>query len=274
MGSKELVAWLPTLLGLGADDVVGIPAVAYPTYDVGARLAGATSGGRRPRCLRPGPTTAIRPAAGLNCPSNPTGAVLAAAHLRQGRRLGPRRRRRGGVDECYAELGWSDDPGAEHPRPRGVRRQPRGAARRLLAVQAVQPRRVSGRVRRGGRGAGAPAARGAQARGDDRPVAGPACDGRRPRRRRPRRRTEAAVCGPTGLLRETLERAGFRIDASEAGLYLWCDQGEDAGRAWPGSPTAGCSWRRATFYGAAGAQHVRVALTATDERVAAAASRW
>ena len=29
-----------------------------------------------------------------------------------------------------------------------------------------------------------------------------------------------------------------------------------------------------TFYGAAGAQHVRVALTATDERIAAAASRW
>src|SRR6476469_5702729 len=42
IGSKELVAWLPTLLGLGADDVVGIPAVAYPTFDVGARLARAT----------------------------------------------------------------------------------------------------------------------------------------------------------------------------------------------------------------------------------------
>ena len=41
MGSKELVAWLPTLLGLGAGDIVGFPGVAYPTYDVGARLAGA-----------------------------------------------------------------------------------------------------------------------------------------------------------------------------------------------------------------------------------------
>jgi aspartate/methionine/tyrosine aminotransferase len=41
IGSKELVAGLPTLLGVGPGDLVGIPAVAYPTYDVGARLAGA-----------------------------------------------------------------------------------------------------------------------------------------------------------------------------------------------------------------------------------------
>ncbi|MEO7746801.1 MAG: aminotransferase class I/II-fold pyridoxal phosphate-dependent enzyme, partial [Actinomycetota bacterium] len=42
IGSKELVAWLPTLLGLGARDVVVHPEVAYPTYDVGARIASAT----------------------------------------------------------------------------------------------------------------------------------------------------------------------------------------------------------------------------------------
>ena len=41
IGSKELVAWLPLLLGLGPGDVVGFPRVAYPTYDVGARLARA-----------------------------------------------------------------------------------------------------------------------------------------------------------------------------------------------------------------------------------------
>src|SRR6476469_6356399 len=42
IGSKELVAWLPTLLGLGAGDIVAFPEAAYPTYDVGARIAGAT----------------------------------------------------------------------------------------------------------------------------------------------------------------------------------------------------------------------------------------
>ncbi|WP_307785273.1 aminotransferase class I/II-fold pyridoxal phosphate-dependent enzyme [Janibacter melonis] len=44
IGSKELVAWLPTLLGIGAGESVVFPTVAYPTYDVGARIAG------RPRC--------------------------------------------------------------------------------------------------------------------------------------------------------------------------------------------------------------------------------
>lgn len=41
VGSKELVAWLPTQLGLGAGDKVAYPRLAYPTYEVGARLCGA-----------------------------------------------------------------------------------------------------------------------------------------------------------------------------------------------------------------------------------------
>ena len=111
IGSKELVAWLPTLLGLGADDVVGIPAVAYPTYDVGARLARATPGGRRrPRGLRPADHGHPPKLLWLNSPSNPTGAVLGAAHLAK---VVAWARANGVVvasDECYAELGWSDAP--------------------------------------------------------------------------------------------------------------------------------------------------------------------
>src|SRR6202022_4196060 len=34
IGTKELIAWLPTLLGLGPDDVVAVPELAYPTYEV------------------------------------------------------------------------------------------------------------------------------------------------------------------------------------------------------------------------------------------------
>ena len=41
IGTKELVAWLPSLLGCGPGDAVIHPELAYPTYDVGARLAGA-----------------------------------------------------------------------------------------------------------------------------------------------------------------------------------------------------------------------------------------
>ena len=41
-GAELEEAWLPLLLGLGPGDVVAFPRVAYPTYDVGARLAGST----------------------------------------------------------------------------------------------------------------------------------------------------------------------------------------------------------------------------------------
>ena len=68
--------------------------------------------------------------------------------------------------------------------------------------------------------------------------------------------------------------AASRIDHSEAGLYLWATRGEAVlGHRRPGSPSAASWWRPATFYGAAGAQHVRIALTATDERIAAAVRR-
>ena len=43
VGTKEFIAWLPVMLGLDADDTVVYPELAYPTYDVGARLAGVTS---------------------------------------------------------------------------------------------------------------------------------------------------------------------------------------------------------------------------------------
>ena len=40
IGSKELIAGLPTQLGLGAGDLVVYPTLAYPTYEVGAALVG------------------------------------------------------------------------------------------------------------------------------------------------------------------------------------------------------------------------------------------
>src|SRR4051812_32488348 len=73
IGTKELIAWLPTLLGLGAEDLVVVPELAYPTYDVGARLAGA-------QVLVADSLTQIGPQSPalvfINSPSNPTGKVL------------------------------------------------------------------------------------------------------------------------------------------------------------------------------------------------------
>ena len=118
IGSKELVAWLPTLLGVGAGDLVGIPAVAYPTYDVGARLAGATpivvDGLAALGPLTPSTTPKVL---WLNSPSNPTGAVLPVEHLAK---VVAWARRHGVVvaaDECYAELDWRQ-PDPRRPGPR------------------------------------------------------------------------------------------------------------------------------------------------------------
>ncbi|MBV8964741.1 MAG: succinyldiaminopimelate transaminase, partial [Mycobacteriaceae bacterium] len=107
IGTKELIAWLPTLLGLGPDDIVVVPELAYPTYEVGARLAGT-------RVLRADSVTQLgpqRPAlVYLNSPSNPTGRVLGIDHLRK---VVDWARERGALvvsDECYLSLGWDEKP--------------------------------------------------------------------------------------------------------------------------------------------------------------------
>jgi aspartate/methionine/tyrosine aminotransferase len=75
------------------------------------------------------------------------------------------------------------------------------------------------------------------------------------------------------VLRPALEAAGFTVDHSEAGLYLWSTRGEDAWATVDRLAERGILTAPGTFYGPAGDKHVRVALTATDERVAAAAKR-
>jgi aspartate/methionine/tyrosine aminotransferase len=74
-------------------------------------------------------------------------------------------------------------------------------------------------------------------------------------------------------MRAALENAGFRIDESSAGLYLWATRGEDAWATVGDLADHGVLVTPGTFYGAAGGQHVRVALTATDADVAEAARR-
>ncbi|MEU9008011.1 succinyldiaminopimelate transaminase, partial [Streptomyces sp. NPDC048551] len=107
VGSKELVAWLPTQLGLGAGDKVAYPRLAYPTYEVGARLCGAEA------VVYDDPTE-LDPAGvkllWLNSPSNPTGKVLPKEELI---RIVAWAREHGVLlfsDECYLELGWEAEP--------------------------------------------------------------------------------------------------------------------------------------------------------------------
>lgn len=269
IGSKELVAWLPTLLGLGAGDVVVHPEIAYPTYDIGARLAGAT----------PVPAdglTALGPQrvrlVWVNSPANPTGRVLPVEHLRK---VVAWARERGAVvasDECYAELGWEGTPPSLlHPDVTD------GSHDGLLAVYSLSKQSnlagyraglVAGDVRlvrellevRRHAGMIVPApvqAAMVAALGDDAHV-------REQRERYARRRA---------VLRPALESAGFRIDHSQAGLYLWATRDEDCWESVRRLADLGILVAPGAFYGPAGARHVRVCLTATDERVAAAAAR-
>jgi aspartate/methionine/tyrosine aminotransferase len=67
--------------------------------------------------------------------------------------------------------------------------------------------------------------------------------------------------------------AGLSIEHSEAGLYLWATRGESCWDTVAWLAEHGILVAPGEFYGAAGSQHVRVALTATDERVAAAVRR-
>ena len=75
------------------------------------------------------------------------------------------------------------------------------------------------------------------------------------------------------LLVPALAAFGLRIQSSEAGLYLWCTAGEDTWTTVGRLARLGIVVGPGVFYGEAGQGFVRVALTASDERVAAGADR-
>jgi succinyldiaminopimelate transaminase len=269
IGSKELVAGLPAQLGLGPADLVVIPQLAYPTYAVGVRLAGA-------QCLAADSLTAIGPRRvallWLNSPANPTGKILPVTHLRK---VVAWARERGVIvasDECYLELGGAEQPvSILHPDVSD------GDLTGLLAVHSLSKRsNLAGY--RAGFVAGDPALVGellavrkhagmivpapvqaamVAALGDDAHV-----ESQRER-----------YAGRRAVLRSALEGAGFRIDHSQAGLYLWATRDEDCWTTIDWLAGLGIVAAPGTFYGPAGARHVRMALTASDERIAAAAER-
>jgi aspartate/methionine/tyrosine aminotransferase len=75
------------------------------------------------------------------------------------------------------------------------------------------------------------------------------------------------------VLRAAVEGAGFRIDHSTGGLYLWATRDEDCWTTVSALADLGVLVAPGAFYGTAGERHVRFALTATDERITAAAER-
>lgn len=269
VGSKELIGNLPMQLGLGPGDTVAFPSLAYPTYEVGARYAGCTP-------VAADSTVAFGPAAPqllyLNSPANPHGQVLGADHLRK---VVEWCRERGTLlvsDECYLEFVWEGEPASIlHPEING------GSLDGLLAVHSLSKRSnlagyrdafvVGDRaiiaellVLRKHLGFILPrpvAAAMEAALGDDTHV-----DEQRER-----------YAARRSALRAALEGAGFEISHSEGSLYLWATRGEPCRETVRWLADRGILVAPGDFYGPAGEQHVRVAFTATDERVAAAAER-
>ena len=269
IGSKELIGSLALHLGVGPGDLVVYPELAYPTYEVGAALAGARAVATD-ALTRLGPETPAL--VWVNSPSNPSGRVLPPEHLKK---MVDWCRERGAIlvsDECYVECTWEARPvSVLHPSISG------GSPEGILAVHSLSKRSnlagyrcafVAGdpalvgellavRKNLGLMMPGPQQAAMAAALDDDAHAAD----------------QHARYAARRAKLKEALLGAGFTIDHSEASLYLWASRGEDCWATVAGLADQGILVAPGSFYGRAGARHVRVAFTATDERIDTAVAR-
>ncbi|HEX4057707.1 MAG TPA: succinyldiaminopimelate transaminase [Galbitalea sp.] len=270
IGSKELVALIPLLLGLGRGDIVVQPALAYPTYAIGAALVGATTVSSDDPADWPSETKLVW----LNSPSNPDGRVSGIERLHA---AVARARELGAVivnDECYAELVWdSDDPAPCILDPRVI-----GDSRNhVLSVYSLSKQSNLAGYRAGfvagcsdlidellaarrhlGLIPPAPVqAAMVAAVGNDEHVAA--------QRELYRNRRSQLLAG--------LAATGFNVDGSDGGLYLWATHREDAWTTVDWFADRGILVVPGSFYGESPATHVRIALTASDADIARAVGR-
>ena len=270
IGSKELIGSMAVHLGIGAGDLIGYPALAYPTYEVGAALAGAESlatdsltafGPRTPKLLW------------INSPANPSGRVLPLDHLRK---VVDWSRERGTIlvsDECYIECAWEGERPLSilDPQVNG------GSLDGILAVHSLSKRSnlagyrcafVAGDPALVGELLAVRKNLGLQMPGPQQRAMVAALDDDAHVDEQ-----HARYAARRAKLKEALLVAGFTIDHSEASLYLWATRGEDCWTTVASLAEQGILAAPGEFYGAAGRQHVRIAFTATDERIDAAAER-
>lgn len=269
IGTKELIGLLPTLLDLTPDDLVVIPAAAYPTYRVGAQVVGCevvatddltSLGDRAPKLVW------------LNYPGNPTGRIPTVADFRSQVAWA---RERGAIvasDECYLEFGWDAEAVSV------LDEQICGGDQTgLLAVHSLSK---TGNFAGGRFGFAA---------GDAELIADLTAIRRHLGMMVPRPVQQAAIAllgdddhvrqqreryaGRRVILRTALEGSGWQIDDSEGGLYLWARNGTDCWTNLRQLADRGIVVAPGQMYGDAGRDHVRFALTATDQQISAAAER-
>lgn len=293
VGSKEFIAWLPLILGLGGNgangaaggqggadgtgnaDVVVCPRIAYPTYAVGATLAGAEAVSADSLDELDDETRSRVKLVYLNSPGNPTGSVLTREELarwvRDAREIGAVI----ASDECYAELGWGEweesVPSILDTQVNGgdltgllgiysMSKQSNLAGYRAAFVTGapeLMPDLINTRKHAGMMIPGPVQHAMTVGLADDEHVA--------QQKNLYRARREQ--------MKSALEAAGFTIDHSEAGLYLWATRGEDCWDTIGWLADRGIIAGPGAFYGPHGTKHVRIALTASDERIKTAVER-
>jgi succinyldiaminopimelate transaminase len=263
IGSKELVAWLPTYL---ESQTVLIPEIAYPTYHVGAVLAAAQS---VPVAIdaKSWPQADL---AWLNSPSNPTGRVHSIEEVKACIEWSRANKSVLISDECYLEF----DQNAHSV---SVLSQTGGDNTNILAVHSLSKRssmagyraafmvgdsaliaRIREIRKHGGMMVPLPVQKAMTvALADDAHVA--------EQRARYNARKDA--------MRPALVDAGFTIEFSDSGLYLWCTRNEDAWASVAWLAERGILATPGSFYGEQGKNHIRIAMTATDAQIADAVQR-
>ncbi len=264
IGSKELVAWLPSILRA---KTVLYPKVAYPTYLVGSIIHQTESIAVEIDAA----TWPKSDLAWINSPSNPTGRVHSESELEEVIAYARTNNSIVASDECYISFP------ATGPAPVSILKLAGGNNKNLLAVHSMSKRSnlagyraglivgdpdVIAEIREVRKHAGMMVPLPIQkamtaALGDEVHVAEQA--------KRYAARRE--------VLSATLIAAGFTIDFSNAGLYIWCTRGEDSWDSVSWLAEIGILATPGIFYGQAGAKHIRIAMTATDAQIADAASR-
>jgi succinyldiaminopimelate transaminase len=264
IGSKELVAWLPSILRA---KTVLYPKVAYPTYLVGSMIHNSES----IAVDIDASTWPKSDLAWINSPSNPTGRVHSKSELEAVIAYARANNSLVVSDECYLSFP------ATGTTPISILKLAAGNNKNLLAVHSMSKRSNLAGYRAGlivgdpdviaeilevrkhaGMMVPLPVQKAmTTALGDEAHVAEQA--------KRYSARRE--------VLSTALLAAGFQIDFSNAGLYIWCTRNEDSWDSVSWLADLGILATPGIFYGKDGAKHIRIAMTATDAQIADAASR-
>jgi succinyldiaminopimelate transaminase len=264
IGSKELVAWLPTILQA---KTVLYPKVAYPTYLVGSMI----NDSKNIAVDIDATTWPKSDLAWINSPSNPTGRVHSESELEAVIAYARKNNSVVASDECYLNFP------ATGQSPVSILKLAKGDNKNLLAVHSMSKRsnlagyraglivgdsEIIGKIREVRKHAGMllplPIQRAMTAAlGDEKHVAIQA----------------ERYAARREVLSSALIAAGFQIDFSNAGLYIWCTRNEDSWTSVSWLADLGILATPGIFYGEAGAKHIRIAMTATDAQITEAAAR-